>query len=108
MATKATSRKAVKVVRKSGGKRTKSVDVLDAQTFDPRTHVLVPKHEKLSEKEAQAVFAKYNATLKEMPKISINDPGLRGLGVKHGDIIKISRKSYTAGTTVFYRGVIDE
>jgi len=78
------------------------------KVFDVREHQLVPKHEKLSDKDAKELLLKYHATLKELPKISINDPALKGLGLKQGDIIKISRKSRTAGESIFYRGVIDE
>ncbi len=77
-------------------------------TFDVHAHVLVPKHEKLSAEEAKKVLEQYHTTIKEMPKILTSDPALRGLGVKPGDIVKITRKSYTAGVSVFYRGVVDE
>ena len=71
-------------------------------------HVLIPKHIKLSEKEKKAVFERYNITSKELPKINKNDPAISGLNVKAGDVIKIIRKSPTAGEAVFYRGVIHE
>ncbi|RME31140.1 DNA-directed RNA polymerase subunit H [Candidatus Woesearchaeota archaeon] len=78
------------------------------ESFDVREHILVPRHEKLSKEEAAKVLEQYHTTIKEMPKILTSDPALRGLGVKPGDIIKITRKSYTAGSTVFYRGVVSE
>lgn len=71
-------------------------------------HVLVPKHEKISEEEKQAVLAQYNITEKELPKIDILDPAIRHLEVQPGDVIKITRDSATAGKTVFYRGVMHE
>ena len=74
---------------------------------DTTKHVLVPKHSKLSEKDKKELFERYRVTLKEMPKILINDPALIGLDVKPGDIVKIIRKSPTAGEAIFYRGVID-
>ncbi len=80
----------------------------ELSVFDPSAHELVPKHEKLSDKEAKAFLEKYHATMKELPKIYINEPALRPLSVKAGDIIRITRKSRTAGETVFYRGVVDE
>jgi DNA-directed RNA polymerase subunit H len=73
----------------------------------PLTHVLVPKHSKLSQKERQELFEQYKISLKELPKISTRDPAIRHLDAAEGDVIKIVRKSPTAGETVFYRGVID-
>ena len=70
-------------------------------------HVLVPTHLKLTQKEKQELFEKYNISLKELPKISKRDPAIRHLDVEDGDIIKIVRISPTAGEAIFYRGVID-
>ncbi|MBW2984040.1 DNA-directed RNA polymerase subunit H [Candidatus Woesearchaeota archaeon] len=70
-------------------------------------HSLIPKHMRLSEKEKEAVLKKYNITLNELPKILKNDPAIQKLGAKSGDVIKIVRKSPTAGEAVFYRGVIN-
>jgi DNA-directed RNA polymerase subunit H len=71
-------------------------------------HTLVPMHSKLSEKETKELFELHNITIKELPKIFIDDPAIRHLDVKENDVIKIIRNSPTAGKTVFYRGVIDE
>lgn len=71
-------------------------------------HELIPEHTKLSENEVKALLKKFNITIREIPKILINDPAIANLNVKEGDIIKISRKSRTAGEIVFYRGVIKE
>ncbi len=46
--------------------------------------------------------------MKELPKISKDDPALVSLNVKEGDVIKIIRQSPTAGEVAFYRGVISE
>ncbi len=70
-------------------------------------HVLVPKHIKLSEKEKQEVLKQFNITVKELPKISKKDSALVGLNAEIDDVIKIVRKSPTAGETVFYRGVVN-
>ena len=75
--------------------------------FDPREHNLVPQHLKLSEKEKKELLEKYNITLQELPKILKDDPAIASLNVKPGDIVKIVRKSPTAGQAVFYRGVIN-
>ena len=67
-------------------------------------HELVPKHLLLSDKEKEELFAKYRITAAELPHISKNDPAIRHLDVKQGDVIKIIRKSRTAGEAVTYRG----
>lgn len=68
-------------------------------------HSLIPKHSKLSEKERKALFEQYNISLSELPKILKDDSAIQKLGAKSGDVIKIIRKSPTAGEAVFYRGV---
>lgn len=72
------------------------------------THVLIPKHTKISEKEKEELFKRYSITIRELPKIFRNDPAIAHLDVKENDIIRIDRSSVTAGESVFYRGVINE
>ena len=71
-------------------------------------HELIPEHTKLSDKEAKALLKEYNITIKEIPKILISDQAISHLSVKEGDIVKITRKSRTAGETIYYRGVVKE
>ena len=70
-------------------------------------HNLIPKHAKLSEKEKGELLKRYNITLKGLPKISLTDPAIISLNAKHGDVIKIIRKSPTAGEVAFYRGIVN-
>ena len=70
-------------------------------------HVYVPKHEIISKKEAQKVLEKFNCKPTELPLIFVTDPAILGLGVKPGDMIKITRKSGTAGESIYYRYVVD-
>ncbi|OYT40672.1 DNA-directed RNA polymerase subunit H [Candidatus Pacearchaeota archaeon ex4484_26] len=56
-------------------------------------HILQPKHIKLKKEETDKLLKKYNVTKEQLPKIKINDPGLEGLNVEKGDVIKILRKS---------------
>ncbi len=70
-------------------------------------HILVPKHAKLTEKEKQELLERYKITVKDLPKIYIKDPAIQNLNVSTGDVIKIIRKSPTAGETVYYRSVFD-
>jgi DNA-directed RNA polymerase subunit H len=71
-----------------------------------KTHILIPEHAKLSVEEKKALLQKYNITPTDLPKIHMTDPAIQHLKVKEGDIIKITRKSPTAGRAVFYRAVI--
>lgn len=70
-------------------------------------HIYVPKHEIISKKEAEEVLKKFNCKPTEMPLIFANDPAIIGLGVKPGDMIKITRKSPTAGESTYYRYVVE-
>ena len=62
----------------------------------PIPHTLVPKHTHLNEKERDELLAKYNINLSQLPGILKNDPAIKHLGLKTGDIIKIERASRTA------------
>jgi len=70
-------------------------------------HVLIPKHEIISDKEKEKLFEKYHITIKELPVIKVTDPAIVEMDVKVGDVIKITRNSPTAGTTTFFRGVVN-
>ncbi|MGI0033146.1 MAG: DNA-directed RNA polymerase subunit RpoH/Rpb5 C-terminal domain-containing protein, partial [Nitrososphaeraceae archaeon] len=60
-------------------------------------HVFQPKHQILSKKQAEEVLKKYNTKPSQLPYILINDKGLEDLDVRPGEIIKITRTSFTAG-----------
>ena len=76
---------------------TKGIDVL--------SHELVPKHELMSGSEKKELLEKLGATVRELPKISSDDPALRSIDTNRGDIIRITRKSQTAGHSFYYRVV---
>jgi len=97
-------KKVVKTTRSTSKTRKKA----KSKDTSKLSHFLVPEHIKISQKEKDELFKTYNVTLKEMPKIFANDPAIRHLDVKENDVIKIIRKSPTSGTTIFYRGVINE
>ncbi|MBI2661450.1 DNA-directed RNA polymerase subunit H [Candidatus Woesearchaeota archaeon] len=75
--------------------------------FNVDKHMLTPKHLKLGDKEKSQLFEKYDVTEKEMPKIFKTDSAIISLDVKVGDVVKIVRKSPTAGESMFYRVVVD-
>ena len=70
-------------------------------------HIDVPKHEIMTKKEAEEVLEKYHCKATDLPLIFDNDPAVIGLGVKPGDMIKITRKSATAGESFYYRYVVE-
>ncbi len=70
-------------------------------------HVYVPKHEIISKNEADEVLEKFNCKPSELPLIFVTDPAIVGLGVKPGDMIKVTRKSSTAGESLYYRYVVE-
>ena len=70
-------------------------------------HVYVPKHEIMTKKEAEQVLKEYHCNATELPLIFVTDPAIIGLGVKPGDMIKITRKSGTSGESFYYRYVVE-
>jgi len=61
----------------------------------------------MTKSEAEEVLKKFNCTPTQLPLIFVNDPAIVGLGVKPGDMIKITRKSGTAGVSLYYRYVVE-
>jgi DNA-directed RNA polymerase subunit H (RpoH/RPB5) len=76
-----------------------------AEKSDVTKHVLVPKHTKVSEKERKELFEKFNINESNLPRIKKSDPAILNLDVNEGDIVKVMRKSETAGEVPFYRRV---
>ena len=70
-------------------------------------HVYQPRHEILPREQAQQILKKYNAKPGQLPYIMISDKGLQDLDVRPGDVIMITRRSPTAGESVYYRYVVE-
>ncbi len=79
-----------------------------AKEFDITKHDIVPKHELLNEKEKEEVLKKFGIVLRQLPRILDTDPMVKIVDGKIGDVVKITRKSETAGEAVYYRVVIKE
>jgi DNA-directed RNA polymerase subunit H len=75
--------------------------------FNVLEHDLVPDHILLTEDETQELLKKYNITRGQLPKVKSADVVVKQVGAKQGDVLKIMRKSLTAGKAVSYRLVIE-
>ncbi|MBZ9570024.1 DNA-directed RNA polymerase subunit H [Methanobrevibacter sp. TMH8] len=70
---------------------------------DILNHELVPSHVILSESEIKKVFKDLDFEIEHLPKIKTDDPVVKAIDAKKGDILEITRDSPTAGTFVTYR-----
>jgi DNA-directed RNA polymerase subunit H len=77
------------------------------RSYDIFAHQFVPKHELLSKKEAEELMREFHIRPHQLPYIKTSDPASETLGAKMGDILRITRKSATAGEVVVYRYVVD-
>ena len=75
--------------------------------FNVLEHELVPDHILMNEEETQELLKKYGITRGQLPKIKSSDVVVKQINAKPGDVLKIIRKSLTAGKAVAYRLVID-
>lgn len=91
------------------GAKKKNVELLPKSfpVFDIFEHALVPYHEILSEKEKKELLAHYKVQPYQMPQIRSGDPAVKAIGAEPGDVLKITRKSTTAGEHVTYRYVVE-
>lgn len=69
-------------------------------------HEMVPKHEVLTPQEQKEVLFRFAVPIEKLPKIFTTDPIVRAIKAKPGDIIRITRRSLTAGEAVYFRAVI--
>ena len=93
-------------------KNVEELSELDVQVFTMKElmfnitkHELVPKHEVIKDdQEISDLVQKHNLKSKlQFPIILKTDPMARYLNIQSGDIVKITRNSPSAGTSIFYR-----
>ena len=93
---------------KQGAKK-KKVELLPKSfpVFDIFEHALVPKHEILTAKEKTELLKQFKVQPYQMPQIKSNDPAVKVIGGRPGDVLRIIRKSSTAGEHIAYRYVVE-
>jgi len=77
-------------------------------SFNVTTHQLIYKHSKVADAEKEMLLKRYDIVQHDLPKIMGQDPAIKHLSAKGGDIIKIERESKTAGKSAYYREVVEE
>jgi DNA-directed RNA polymerase subunit H (RpoH/RPB5) len=91
------------------GARKKHIELLPKTfpAFDLFEHQLVPRHEILTEEERAELLARYKVQAYQLPQISSVDPAVKAIGAKPGDVLRVVRRSSTAGEHVAYRYVVE-
>ncbi|MEK6976268.1 MAG: DNA-directed RNA polymerase subunit H [Candidatus Thermoplasmatota archaeon] len=79
----------------------------DEVRFNVLNHVNVPLHVILPEDEVKDLLKRYNIVREMLPKIRNNDPACKVIDAKPGNVVKVTRRSPTAGVAVAYRLVIE-
>ncbi len=69
-------------------------------------HVMVPDHKIMSEEEVGTLFSTYKITSEHLPKIYHDEPAVKIIGAKVGDVVRTIRTSHTAGIAESYRLVV--
>jgi DNA-directed RNA polymerase subunit H len=76
--------------------------------FNVMENYLVPRHTLLTEKEVEEVLDRFRIKKYQLPQIPMIDPCAKAIGAMPGNVIKIERESPTAGTSFYYRLVVEE
>ena len=75
--------------------------------FDIFTHDLVPEHEIVPKEEVERIVKEYGIQVNQLSMLKASDPVARAIGARVGDVVKITRKSPTAGVSIAFRYVIN-
>ena len=93
---------------KQGAKK-KKIELLPKTfpAFDIFQHKLVPKQEILTDEERTELLVKFKVQPYQLPQISSVDPTVKAIGARPGDVLRVIRKSPTAGEHIAYRYVVE-
>ncbi|MDD1645666.1 MAG: DNA-directed RNA polymerase subunit H, partial [Methanomicrobiales archaeon] len=72
-------------------------------TFQLLDHVMVPDHRIMTDEEIGTLLSTYHLSLEQLPKIFHDDPAVKTVKAKPGNVIRIIRSSQTAGRAESYR-----
>ncbi|MDD1639695.1 MAG: DNA-directed RNA polymerase subunit H [Methanomicrobiales archaeon] len=75
-------------------------------TFQLLDHVMVPDHRIMTDEEIGTLLSTYHLSLEQLPKIFHDDPAVKTVKAKPGNVIRIIRSSQTAGRAESYRLVV--
>ncbi len=84
------------------------VELVDGRyaSFDLFDHELVPMHIITPDDEIQLVLDHFGIEKSQLPRIFQDDPAVKVLGARPGQVIRIERDSITAGKSYYYRLVV--
>ncbi len=75
-------------------------------SFNIFEHEYVPEHEILTGEEKEEFLAEHKVHPYQLQRIKVSDPAIIAIGARSGDIVRIIRKSPTAGRYITYRYVV--
>ncbi len=73
---------------------------------DIAEHDFVPKHEIMKPDEVSQVLAEHHCKISDFPRMFDTDPMCLKIGAKASNVVRICRKSPTAGQAYYYRLVV--
>lgn len=79
----------------------------DEERFNVLNHELVPIHEVMEDKDAKKLLDDLGLVPEQLPKILASDPAALAVQARPGQVLRIRRKSRTAGQAEAFRLVIE-